>query len=426
MNNFLPLHRLLLAAGLSVSISTQAGDWPQWRGPDRDGRVQEGTFPRTLGDNHLKQSWRVELGPSYSGPIIAAGKVFVTESKDKKHEAVLALDATTGRQIWRTEWEGSMSVPFFARANGSWIRSTPAYDGGKLYVAGMRDVLVCLDAETGREIWRYDFPKELKTSLPDFGFVCSPLVDTDGLYVQAGGGFAKLDKRTGKLLWRVLVDGGGMWGSAFSSPVITTLGGRRQLVVQTRKELAGVLPEDGSVLWTQPVEAFRGMNILTPVVHSNMVFTSTYGGKSIGHEVTRKQDRYEVTPMWTHKAQGYMSTPVIIDGVAYHHLRSERMTAIELATGRELWTSSESFGKYMNFVFQGDRILGLDQRGKLHLIQANKEKLELISSRKVAEEETWAHLGMAEGQLYIRDLKGLTAFQVVPSQLTSSQPETAR
>ena len=161
---------------------------------------------------------------------------------------------------------GAMSVPFMAKRNGDWIRSTPAYDGESLYVAGMRDVLVCLDAKTGKQRWRVDFVEQFKTPLPDFGFVCSPLVVGDFVYVQAGAGFCKLDKQTGRVRWRVLTDAGGMFGSAFSSPIYATLGGKPQLVVQTRMKLAGIEPESGKMLWSQDIPAMLGMNIVTPTV----------------------------------------------------------------------------------------------------------------------------------------------------------------
>jgi outer membrane protein assembly factor BamB len=363
--------------------------------------------------NHLESVWRVELGPSYSGPIIHGDRVFTTQTKDRKSEVVTAHDRKTGKELWRTDWEGAMSVPFFAKSNGDWIRATPACDGESLYVAGMRDVLVSLDVATGKERWRYDFVKELKAPNPDFGFVCSPLLDGDAVYVQAGASFAKLDKRTGKLLWRTLEDKGGMWGSVFSSPVFATLGGQRQLVVQTREKLAGVNPADGKVLWEQPVEAFRGMNILTPVVHGDVLFTSTYGGKTIGFEIKAADGKFTVSEAWRHKAQGYMSTPVVIDGVAYNHLKSQRVMAIELATGKELWTSPTSFGKYWSLVAQGNRILALDQRGQLLLIQASKEKLDILDARRIASDETWAHLAVTDDAVYVRELKALAAYRWV-------------
>ena len=119
----------------------------------------------------------------------------MAETKAEKTEIVRALDRATGRELWKAEWPGAMEVPFMAKRNGDWIRSTPAYDGDSLYVAGMRDVLVCLDAKTGKERWRIDFVKQFKAPLPDFGFVCSPLVVGDFVYVQAGAGFCKLENQ---------------------------------------------------------------------------------------------------------------------------------------------------------------------------------------------------------------------------------------
>ena len=181
----------------------------------------------------------------------------------------------------------------------------------------------------------------------------------------------------------------------FSSPIIATLGGRRQLIVQTREKLAGLALDQGDVLWSQPVEAFRGMNILTPVTHQDMVFTSTYGGKTIGFKVAPDGVKFSITPAWTHKSQGYMSTPVVVDGVAYEHLKSQRVMTIEIETGRELWTSDQSFGKYWSLVANGDRILALDEGGKLFLFRANREKFDLLDQRKLTKAETWAHLAVA-------------------------------
>ncbi len=399
-----------LLAGMFSAAQAAAPDWPQWRGPQRDGQFTGPAWPEKLGTNQLRAGWRVELGPSYSGPIVGADRVFTTESREKKTEVVRAFDRSTGRELWKHEWNGAMSVPFFAKSNGDWIRSTPALDGDRLYVAGMRDVLVCLDVVDGKEIWRQDFVKELGTPLPDFGFVCSPLVDGDAVYVQAGGGLAKLDKLTGKILWRTLNDKGGMMGSAFSSPVFATLGGRRQLLVQTREKLAGVDPADGKMLWEQTVEAFRGMNILTPVVHEGTLFTSTYGGKTLGFKIAAADGAFTVGEVWKHKAQGYMSTPVVIEGVAYTHLKSQRMMAIDVTTGREYWTSEQSFGKYMSLVAQGDRILALDQRGLLLLLRASKERFTLLDQRKLTDAETWAHLAAAGDQLFVRELNALTVW----------------
>ncbi len=189
---------------LSSISALHAADWPQWRGPTRDGQLTGAAWPDKLDTNHLKQAWRVDLGPSHSGPIVAGDRVFTTETKDKRFEVDVALD-----------------------------------------------------------------------------------------------------------------DKGGMMGGVFSSPVFAELAGKRQLVVQMREKLAGVKLADGKVLWEHPIEAFRGMNILTPVVHGDTLFTSTHGGKTIGFKVAQADGKFTVTESSRHKAQGYMTTPVIVDGFSY-------------------------------------------------------------------------------------------------------------
>ena len=304
---------VIVSAGQIAKAEELAEIWPQWRGPTRDGFVGGSAWPTSLGKDHLKLLWHVDLGPGYSGPIVAADRVFVAETKEKKTEIVRALDRATGRELWKADWPGAMSVAFMAKRNGDWIRSTPAYDGESLFVAGMRDVLVCLDAKTGKQRWRVDFVERFKAPLPDFGFVCSPLVVGNFVYVQAGAGFCKLDKQTGKVLWRVLTDAGGMFGSAFSSPILSTIGGKAQLVVQTRLKLAGVEPESGKVLWSQDIPAMLGMNIVTPTVVGDRIFTSAYGGGSRLLEIKRKGEDFQVQTVWKTSLQGYMSTPVTID-----------------------------------------------------------------------------------------------------------------
>ena len=385
--------------------------WGQWRGPNRDGFVAaDRRWPDGLDESRLEKRWRLDLGPSYSGPVIAGRAVIVTETRDKKTEHVRALDRVSGQELWQASWEGSLKVPFFAASNGSWIRSTPCVDGDRVYVAGMRDVLVCLDVATGREIWRIDFMQDLKSPLPSFGFVSSPLVRGDHVFVQAGAGFVKLDKRTGKVVWRVLEDGGGMMGSAFSSPYPVELGGVPQILVQNRDDLAGIDPEAGTVLWKTKVEAFRGMNIVTPTVHDGKVFTTSYGGGSWLFAVDPARAEKPVEQVWRNKIQGYMSTPVVIGGHAYVHLRNQRFACLDLATGKEAWVT-KPFGRYWSLVAQGDRILALDETGELRLIRATPEQYDLVGTAKVATAESWAHLAVEGDEVYVRDLDGLSAYR---------------
>lgn len=395
----------------ALALEPAAEVWPQWRGPSRDSRVDQ-KWPDKL-QGALTELWTVKLGPSYSGPIIVGDRVYVTETRDKKKEVVQALDRKSGQSLWEHSWEGSLSVPFFAKANGDWIRSTPAYSDGLLFVGGIRDVLVALNAADGSEAWKLDFVKEFGSDVPAFGCVCSPLVDGDFLYIQAGAAFAKLEKRTGKVVWRSLKDEGGMNGSAFSSPVVATIAGERQIVVQTRTKLCGVDPETGNVLWSQEVPAFRGMNILTPSVVGDTIFTSTYGGKSFLYGVEYADGKFSVREKWINKVQGYMSSPVILGNDAYLHLRNQRCACIDLETGKERWIS-KPFGQYWSMVSNGDLILSLDEKGDLILVRKNAEKYDEIDRQHVSDVSAWAHLAVCGGQVFVRELKGLKAYRWTP------------
>jgi len=152
------------------------------------------------------------------------------------------------------------------------------------------------------------------------------------------------------------------------------------------------------------------MNILTPIVWNDGIFTSSYGGKSFLYRPVSGGERFKVETAWTNKVEGYMSTPVVIDGHAYLHLQNQRFTCIELATGKECWTTPKTFGKYWSLVANGDRILALDQKGELLLIRANPEKFDLIESKKVSDQETWAHIAVCGTEVAIRELNAMSVF----------------
>ncbi|MBX3745917.1 MAG: PQQ-like beta-propeller repeat protein [Verrucomicrobiae bacterium] len=420
---FLIRSSALGVCGLALGwLNASAADWTQWRGPDRTGIIAAEPWPSSLDATALQRLWRIELGPSYSGPVVADGRVFVTESKNDTEEHVRAFDRQTGAPLWQTHWQGFVRVPFFARRNGDWIRATPAWDAGRLYVAGMRDRLVCLDASTGAVIWEKDFVSEFRAPVPEFGFVSSPLVSGDTVVVQAGASVVCLDKQTGTIRWRTLQDGGGMWGSAFSSPVRATLAGQDQFVVQTRDKLAGVQPDTGQVLWEQPVKAFRGMNILTPLVRDDRVFTSAYGGRAHQFRIARQDAGFSVEELWSARAEGYMASPLLIEGHLYLHLRNQRVVCLDWETGAQRWESGEKFGRYWSLAANGRQILALDEDRTLHLVHADPATFRLAGSQRVAEEETWAHLAVSGTDLFVRDLAGLTVLRWRPAVSPTAAP----
>lgn len=393
----------------SFYLSAKAADWNQWRGPMRDGMVSEADWPEKL-SGHLNLVWEKPLSPSYSGPVIHKGLVFTTETVDKKYERVTAYDLDSGEQAWSVQWQGSMSVPFFAASNGDWIRSTPVCAEGKLLVLGMRDYLVCLNPVDGTELWKVDFSKDFGSPLPSFGAVCSPMVDDGAVYIQTGGAVCKLSLEDGSLIWKTLENGQGMMSSgAFSSPMIAELAGVKQMVVQTRTELCGVDLATGNVLWKEKIDAFRGMNILTPLVMGDKIFTSAHSGRAQLFEIKKSDsDAWSVVELWNQRTQAYMSSPIVLDGQIYLHLKNERFTSLDTANGEANWTSSP-VGKYWSMASNGDSILALNNKGQLRLISPNSEKYEVVDEVSVAK-DSWAHLAVQGDLVIIRDLNALKVY----------------
>lgn len=398
----------------AVLCAADRAEWTQWRGPSRTCAITADPWPETLDENSLVEMYRVPLQSSYSGPIVTADKVFVTETVDKEKEVVKALDRETGKELWNVEWPGAMTVPFFAASNGSWIRSTPIYDGKKLYVAGMVDELVALDGATGKEAWRIDFKKEFGTKGQTFGSVCSPLIDGGFLFVQTSGGLVKIDCSSGAIVWRSLKEEGGMMGGAFSSPVLSDVAGTRQLVVQTRARLCGVDAEKGTELWTIDIPSFRDMNILTPTVIGNRIFTSSYGGGATLYEIRKaapgSATEFEATQVWKNTTEAYMSSPVVVDEKIYLHLRNKRFSCIDPQSGESMWRTTP-FGDYWSIVANGSKLLVLDSAGDLILINANPTEFSQLSSRHVSDASTWAHLAVADDQVFVRALDALIVYR---------------
>lgn len=382
--------------------------WPQWRGPLRDGRLEQ-SWPNSLDEGHLSLVWQQDLAESYSGPIVDATRVYTTETRNQSTEHAFAFDRLSGEKIWEISWKGALSVPFYAKRNGDWIRATPALADNKLLVAGIRDHLVCLQADSGERLWEIDCPAEFETPVPSFGCVCSPLIDDGYAYMQAASGLVKIDMQTGQTQWHVLA--GSDSDSAFSSPIIAELCGIRQLIVQTRQRLVGVDLQTGKLLWEQQIPAFRGMNILTPTIIGNRIFTSSYGGKAWMYEVALDADsQWSVSQVWENKLQAYMSTPVVLDGHIYLHLKNQRCCCIHADSGEITWTT-QPFGQYWSIVCNEDRLLALDQTGMLRLIAADPTGFQLISERQVSTDETWAHVAICGEHLVVRALHGLSLYR---------------
>lgn len=379
--------------------------WNQWRGPNRNG-VWPGELPTSLAS--LELAWEKPLQPSYSGPVSDGKFVYTTETVDQTFERVTAYDLTTGDVRWTSKWDGAITVPPYAMANGSWIRSTPALAEDSLVVLGMRDEVVCLEPASGEIRWQADLAERFKARRPSFGGVCSPLIDQGAIYVMAGGATVKLSLADGSTIWRTL-DDEGEDDDALSSPVIETIDGKRQLVVQTRTRLCGVDLADGSLMWSARIEAYRNSNILTPTVIGNQVFTSAQRGRSQCFKISRGNPEWSCQEVWNQKTQAYMSSPVVEGDTIFMHSSNERLLALDASTGEILWTGNP-MGKYQSLVRNDKILLALQNDGELLAIELSRDDLVIVDKKKVAE-DSWAYLGVIDGGVLVRDLKALKVYR---------------
>lgn len=402
---------LALAQPSRISAADDA-PWPQWRGPGRDGISSGPGWPATLKDDAFKEIWHADLGKSYSGPIVAKDRVFVTETVDDKQEVVRALDRKTGKELWKTGWDSTFTVIPMGRVRGSWIRATPAYDGKNLYVAGMRDVVVCLNGETGDVVWRADMAERYKRPVPPFGFSSSPLLAGDFLYVQAANSVLKLDKKTGKEVWRVLVEQNlkAGEGGAVTSPIMAKIDGRPMLLASDCN-LYGIDPESGATLWKGMEDKSTSPLIMTPTMAGEKIFLSSGVLRAGLYEIHKTAEGYQPARLWENKLVIYMSSPIVIGNYVYLHLKNHRVACIDLATGKETWITGEGYGQYWSMIAQGDKILALSEDGTLYLVKANPEKFELLDSRDVSASESWSHLAVADDEVYVRKLQGLAVYR---------------
>jgi outer membrane protein assembly factor BamB len=265
---------LVLRVAFLVSVFPQsclAQDWPQWRGPNRDGVLTSFSEPRVWPEK-LKPIWKATVGAGHSSPIVAAGRIYLHSRQDEE-EIVSCLDLITGRLVWKD----SYLVPYImnpaATGHGKGPKSTPVVSDGRLYTFGITGVLSCFDIKTGRLNWRKEFSKEFKETSPLFGASMSPLIDGGLVIVNIGGhdqgALSAFNALTGDLKWSCKGDGPGQ-----ASPIIADLGGVRQVVTQTQNHLIGVDVSNGKLLWSVPFTTEYDQNIVTPLLYGQTLICS--------------------------------------------------------------------------------------------------------------------------------------------------------
>ena len=405
---------------LATALAAQAVDWPQFGGANRDFVLEVRDDAAALAPSWPEAgpavAWKRELGTGYSG-IAVVGDTLYTAYRRGDDEVVLAAATATGE----TRWEHRYAAPFasyMSREHGAGPHTTPLVVGGRVFVAGVGGRLMALDAATGRELWRKELIDDLGGTPMDRGYASSPLAYRGNVVVSVGGrgqGVVAFDQETGARSWA-----SGDFDGSFSSPFVIELGGDDQLVLFTSKGVVGLDPEGKETLWSHPHPTQYDLNISVPLwipqsENAGVLFVSSaYDGGSRALRLTNEGDRTRVEELWAHKEMRlHISNAIHVDGVVYASsgdFGPVPMTAVDLASGDILWRDRAV--ARANLVRVGNDLLFLDEDGMLHLGRASRDRLQIRSQVDLFTTRTWTGPTVVAKRLYARDQAHLVALDL--------------
>ena len=391
--------------GPAPSLAT-APQWPQWRGPSRDGVAE--SRPPAQWPAALTKRWQVPAGSGYSTPVVADGRVFV-HARNGDRETITALDAATGKRLWEDSYPAPYKVNSAAVSHGPGPKSTPVISDGRLYTFGISGILSSLDAATGKVLWR----KQPSPEQPDFGVATSPIVVDGNVVVFAGGpdkgALTAFDGRTGAVRWQ--------WAGgqpAYASPVLATLAGTRQLVTQSRTEVVGV-GLDGKLLWHLPLATPYDQNSVTPVIAGDLVIYSGLSNPTTAVRIVRTSSGYTAQEVWKNPdVPMYMSTAVVAGDalVGLGQRNRGQFFAVDWKTGRTLWTTRGREAENAALIRIPGHTLIQTTEGELIVVRDSVTGLEVVKRYDVAESSTWAHPALVGNQLFVRDANSVALWTI--------------
>lgn len=412
----------LLTLTLALTLST-ANDWPQWRGPHRDGISMETGLLQEWPKDGPKVRWkRTDIGAGFSTPVVVGGKVYLQTSPDidplvpnpEADEFTLCLDEKTGKELWKATI-GKVGANRGLNYTGS--RATPTIDGDRMYCLASDGQLVCLTLD-GKEKWRKSLVKDLGgqvgAPMASWAYSESVLIDGDLVICTPGGEtatLAALNKTSGEVVWKCAVPGGD--AAEYSSIMATEGGGVKQYVTFLRKGLVGVDAKTGKFLWQYPKIVDPGANIMTPVVHKDKIFVSASRGGGAVIELKNDGGKVEVKEVFFNKALApSIGSAVLVDGYLYG-ATTQGLFCAEFATGKEMWFE-KPIGN-ASICFADGRLYVRAFSGDIFLVEPNpkeyveKGRMKQPDRSKIA---AWPHPVVANGGLYVRDMGTLMCFDV--------------
>ncbi len=368
-----------------------AQDWPQWRGPNRDGTMLSFAEPKAWPDQ-LKQKWQVNVGIGHSTPLLVNRRIYVF-ARLGDLEIVSCLDFDTGKQIWRDAYAAPYTMNPAARDHGAGPKSTPLFHAGKLFTLGISGIFSSYDAESGKLRWRREFSAQFKSTSPYFGTATSPVGERGLVIVHVGGhdsgALTAFDAETGKAVWSWNGD-----GPAYASPIVVTLGGTRQIVTQSQKNIIGVSAADGKLLWSIPFTTAYVQNIITPILFKDTLIFSGLDKGVMAIRLAQSGGEWKTEKIWENPAVAfYTSNPVLNHDVLFgmSHKNRGQFVALDAATGKTLWTTAGREGENAALLSAGDKLFLLTDNAELIVAKASGIAFEPLRRYTVANSPTWAN-----------------------------------
>lgn len=383
-------------------------DWPQWRGPNRDGKAVGFEAPAKWPEK-LTEKWRVTVGSGDATPALLGDKLYVF-TREGSEEVTRCLKAADGKEVWQDKYEAQAVTGAAARHPGP--RSSPAVADGKVVTFGVGGVMSCLDAGSGKLVWRKDpFPKVV----PRFFTSMSPII-VDGMAIEHFGGAGNgaliaCDLGSGNEKWRW-----GAEGPEYASPVVMTAGGTKQIVTLTEKSIVGIGSADGKLLWQLPfAPARRAYNAATPIVDGDTVIYTGAGRGTKAVKIEKQGDGFSAKELWSNEDLAtQFNTPVLKDGLLFGLSNRNNLFCIDAKTGKTAWTDSTARGSrgFGAIVDAGSCLMVLANDSELLVFKPSGKQYEEVAKFKVAETETYAYPAIAGNRIFIKDKDSLALLMV--------------
>lgn len=384
--------------GFLTASAAFAQDWPQWRGPNRDGSAPPA---KTVWPDALKPVWKVAVGEGHASPVVSGNRVYQFARRTDGSEVVYAFDVGSGKKLWEHAYPAPYDMNPAATSHGKGPKSTPLIANGRVYTFGMSGIVLALNSDSGKPAWRWDSKGKFRSTSPLYGVAASPLLHGSNVILYAGtdddGALTAFDAGSGQIRWQSK-DG----GPGYGSPVLAG----SQIVAMGAEHLVGVNAADGKLAWQLPLKTPYAQNSVTPIVHSGLVIYSGLANPVTAVRISGAKPQVA----WENKEVGmYMNSPVIAANLLHglSHRNKGQYFSLDPNTGKTVWTSEGRQTENASLVARGEEVLSLTTESELHVFRATPRGLESLKKYTVANSPTWAHPVILGSRVLVKDRDSL-------------------